>query len=492
MFNPNIYTVARLENFDVQNNDILNRAKDGFYLKITIVADKAMGEWKKLNVFERVFRWIFSRLLPCAVSSTVMKCQFLTLGALHTCKCKEPAQPQQVAQPIKPQDLGDTKPQEPVQPQQVALPPPVENVPQTKFEPFQLTPRDAPLNASIFGLKVDFDPKRGFPDVNADIKQQVLDDTKSKLSELVKDNILTDKGRELLKSLRGHVDFYPIKSDSILTQKASKAFINEGEVIQTPVKMEYDEKFERLSKAPKNFFYMHSTPAPEARKCGDLMNPAIRQKYLAEMKATIKAGMEAQIASGCKIVLWNYFGMGAFLRGVIKDRKEMYELRKEIAIQFFAAFEEVLVSMSDQDRKDFKLLITGPNGKSFAEKLKEEPRDNYNAFVLGAARSKYKENLVFCPETDAFVKAQELADAMDGVDIMAHISVMNAADSAILGNHWFNGLKAPGQMHANFAIDENGHRRSSSMAFFTYLINGGFAVQKNAKCADNINQLKGI
>lgn len=491
-----IVTLAHFDNnFDVKSHQITPRARDGYFLKITTIEDKVNGEWKQLNWVERAFRWVFSHLLPCLVSSTEKKCHDYTMQALGTLKKNAPEI--STTHSNRSQVLEKSKSKSSVHSHHTSshTTKPVsthssEKVHPIVLEPSQLTPQDNPLDAALFGLKVDFDPDRGFPNVHTDTKQKILDETKAKLGELVNGKVLTDKGNELLKAFASHIDFYPIKENTILAKKPSNDFINEGEVIQTPVRMEYNEKFEKLSKAPKNLFYMHSTPAPNAKRMNNPKDPETRQKYLAEMKATIKAGMEAQVASGCKTVLWNYFGMGAFLRGVIKDRNEMYELRKEIAQQFFAAFDEVLASMPDQERKDFKLLITGPNGNSFPDELKKEPRDNYNAFILGAVNSKYKQNLVFCPETDAFVKAQEIADSQDGEDQVTSVSVMNAADQKILGNHWFNGYDTGGKMNANFAIDENGHRRSSLMAFFTYLINGGFAVEKSARCGNNVKQLK--
>lgn len=498
--------VAKHENYDdIIDHNFKKKIADGSYAKVTVVANRAKLEWKKMSLCERAFRWVFSRLLPCLVASTAKKCRSYTEAALNKYNATNhaklelivrpvPTQPKLAAQPkpVAPAVIPTEEPV-PAQPKLAAQPKPVAPavIPTEEPAPAQPLPldvQDGPLDASTFGFKVESDPKRGFPDVDIHLKQKVLDATKAKLSELVKGTELTPEGQELFDSLKSEIEFYPIQENTILAQNKSEDFINPGEVVQTPVMMEYDEKFEKLPFEPKHFFYMHSTPAPKAKGI-DIKNPAVRLDYLAKMKATVKAGMEAQIKPGCKMIIWNYFGMGAFLRGVISDRKEMYELRKEIAAEFFAAFDEVLATMPPEKQKEFKLLIAGPTGESFSPELQEEPRDNYNAFVVGATASKYKENLVFCPETDAFVKAQEIAETMKIEGKVAPVSVMNAADSKILGNHWFKGISGT-KMNANFAIDENGHRRSPKMSFFTYKVNGGFAVKKGAKCSEAVDKLK--
>src|SRR5437868_782371 len=108
---------------------------------------------------------------------------------------------------------------------------------------------------------------------------------------------LTPAGQELAPLFK-HIQFIPN------TKAKGHAFINEGDVIQTPVKMEYDENFN--PKAGKNYFLMHSTPAPNAKKYA-VSNPDNYQRYLTDMGNVMELALRAQINSGSKHILWNYF-----------------------------------------------------------------------------------------------------------------------------------------------------------------------------------------
>lgn len=463
---------------------VKDKAKQGLFLKISVIANRVKGNWIKLGFFERLFRWIFSRIIFLRVESTEKKCYDLSIQALR----------KYLPSKTRSSHSTESTPTSPSQSGSAVSPPPAQVNESPKISPMPSLPQDQPLDPSIYGLKIAYvNQNTKFPNVDSETKQLVLMKTRKALSALVTGTFdqfksLTTGGEELFKALREYIKFYPIKADSILTEMQKKEqFINPGEIAQTPVRMDYDESFIPIDPKPRNYFLMHSTPAPCGKHFGNLENDEIRKDYLAKMKATIAAGIEAQIDAGCKKVLWNYFGMGDFIRGAIKDRAKMYELRKDIAIQFFTAFDEILDSLSPERRKAFHLMITGPTGESFTPELQEEPRDNYNAFVFAAAKSRYKENIVFCPEKDAFVLAQEIVDIeYEGSDQMCPIGVINAGNSHKIGNHWYKGYNSDkSKFNANFAIDENGHRRSVSMAFFSYLIN---YIQKG-NCKENIQVL---
>merc|ERR1712196_517415 len=64
--------------------------------------------------------------------------------------------------------------------------------------------------------------------------------------------------------------------------------------------------------------------------------------------------------------------------------------------------------------------------------------------------------------------ATELTEALDPSEKggVRPVALLNGANKKLLGNHWFS-------HGARFAIDENLHRRSSSMATASLLLNGG-------------------
>jgi hypothetical protein len=259
--------------------------------------------------------------------------------------------------------------------------------------------------------------------------------------------------------------------------------------------MNYDHLFQPLTTA-KNAFMMHSTPAPNTTHVVDIHEPANQGPYLAEMEMTILRALKAQIKDDVEHVLWNYFGMGAYLRAVAKklrqaglDEKQckavMWSLRCNIAIRFVSAFDSRLEKMDADRRENFRFHLTGPTGESFPADLELEPRENYCALVEAFKHSKYQENVLFCPETDAYMKGQELADLYDlPPGQLAPVSVINAASEHLLGNKWFLGYLDDGRFNAAFAIDENAHRRSSLMALGSFLINRGFKAK--GVCSKNI------
>lgn len=348
--------------------------------------------------------------------------------------------------------------------------------------------QNLPLEAQYMGIQVI--KGTGFPDVETFKKEQVLKSTYDALKELV-DVVtleLTPKGMALLNLLKWHLWLYPIDKNLEIHERLG--FIKPGEIVQIPAKMEYEENFERY--AGKNYFYMHNIPAfnvTGSSKVFNVADPEQRTYYLENHQKIVAAALKAQTSTEAKHILWNAFGMGAFLRGALPNREEMYELRKEVAKKFVAAFDAHLNQMSLKEREGFKLYLLGPTGESFAPNLREEPLDNYNAFVLAFADSAFKEHIILCPEEDAYVKAQKLADSYELEDgQIAPVSVINAANSKLLGNHWYLGFnKERTRFNANYAIDENATRRSVIAAFLFLMINGGLEAKGN--CAENIARI---
>ncbi len=324
----------------------------------------------------------------------------------------------------------------------------------------------------------------GFPLVSDQVRDRARAATVNAMKAHLKNGCIKE-GDEFFPLLQ-HVKFYrgPAYSPPIPQEAAAAAaheqdeseeeqdLIPQGMTIQTPIRMDYDEKFEE--KKGRNAFLMHSTPAPDPRWI-DISKEKNKSTYLHTMEKIAYGAFQAQIASGAKKIIWNYFGMGAFLRNMEGDyilpEKKMGKLRNEIAERLVNAFTRVM--REAVDNQGIELFLAGPTGESFEEHLKQEPGDNYAAFVKAFEHCPFASHVTLCPETDAFIKGQELAD---GYEILspgkvAPVSVINAADPALLGNHWFEGFKSKGRYNARFAIDENGHRRSELMAAMSSHVN---------------------
>lgn len=332
-------------------------------------------------------------------------------------------------------------------------------------------------------IKVEEGP--GFPNVDTNKKNEVLQETKKKLESYINTTTcaLTDEGKGFIQLFK-YIKFVGEASNK------GQPFIRPGDIIQTPVKMDYDNEFKAYGS--KNLFYMHSTPALEARRLlrGEIAGGSEYKKYLDDMEVVIGKALQAQIDSGAEHILWNYFGMGAFLRHVYSDSEEMLKLRSDVADRFVAAFDTVFASVGENKRGKITFYLTGPTGESFSDELKQEPQDNYTTFCRAFQSSKFQKNIIICPETDAFYRGQQIADRYKVDDgEVAPVSVINAADSARLGNKWYHGFRpnTTTQFNANFAIDENAHRRSPLMALTSFLINGGYDAV--GKCSSNIERL---
>lgn len=162
------------------------------------------------------------------------------------------------------------------------------------------------------------------------------------------------------------------------------------------------------------------------------------------------------------------FGMGAFLRNLWKldsqfsrdhrHGKQLLDLRWALAARFI----EALCKAASASRVGVVHLCLFTSGRG------DETDANTFAFlsaVLRAVKSRQLNSraVQILLHADALGIAQNLADE-------GKITVLvNGANRALLGNHWFSD-------GARMAIDENLHRRSWRMAATAYILNGGAQV----------------
>jgi len=152
------------------------------------------------------------------------------------------------------------------------------------------------------------------------------------------------------------------------------------------------------------------------------------------------------------------FGMGAFLRhlGQLDQRflayEEMQRLRRRVARMFLKVLAEatpgathVHLCLMFQDAE------TQCNADAFLRALVEPAGD--------ASVARLRSRLTIYPEGDCLHLAHILAEKSD------HVMLVNGANRALIGNHWFAG-------RARLAIDENLHRRSWRMSSMAYVLNG--------------------
>jgi len=185
-------------------------------------------------------------------------------------------------------------------------------------------------------------------------------------------------------------------------------------------------------------------------------NTLDEDKYLTDMGKVFRLMLSAQDQIGAQESVWFPFGMGAFLRnlpkndGTYSDHTKLDALRKKIAAQFmeqalkFPAMNiHLCLPVNHQD-------------------LTCEMSRNYSAFMQ-AYKENTPSNIEIHENVDAASLAQHLANESK---VPYSVSLANGANRNLIGNHWFG-------WGAKQAIDENIHRRSSWLAIFAFLLNGG-------------------
>jgi len=176
------------------------------------------------------------------------------------------------------------------------------------------------------------------------------------------------------------------------------------------------------------------------------------EQYLVAMQRILENIMAVCSHLGVEHLILFPFGMGALLRHLdlvdtrYEDVSVLQRLRRQIGRRFVQALEGA--------RADFQVHFC-------VSSCAEEAVRNQDAFIrafMGASPD-LKKRVTFYPEADVMQMATDLA--ADSKDVL----VVNGANRQLLGNHWFgNGARQ--------AIDENLHRRSSSMAAVSYILNG--------------------
>lgn len=196
----------------------------------------------------------------------------------------------------------------------------------------------------------------------------------------------------------------------------------------------------------------------------------------------------------CRDLVWFPFGMGAFLRNLhendawySKDHKNgqlLVELRHALAQRFVSSVEKtadltlnrrlhICVSPTERGNEE-----RDANAAAFLKAIREALR----ASAAGRSRRSMTATAwVVHVHGDSLSVVQELANQGRSV------ALVNGANRNLIGNHWFaNG--------ARFAIDENLHRRSWSMAALAYMLNDGARVQSPCSSdvlADRVRRMGG-
>lgn len=172
------------------------------------------------------------------------------------------------------------------------------------------------------------------------------------------------------------------------------------------------------------------------------------------------------------------FGMGAFLRHLgqndsrYNDTRNMKKLRLRIAEAFLDAVAMVCLGVSGKKskRRRASVGVHGPARVHLCLVVSNpESVENHNCFLEAAAeRAKVlpqlRTVLLLRRNVDSLQLAHDLSSALWQHVVLPKVAVLNGASRKLIGNHWF-------QSGARSAIDENLHRRSSSMARAALLLN---------------------
>lgn len=319
-------------------------------------------------------------------------------------------------------------------------------------------PPEKPLDATQFGLKCL--AGRKFPQLPAETKQKAVNETVAGLEKM--------KGEKIPQAFAPYLWAlkYIVATELPSNQGAKGRFFPLRDVLQTPILLNRNEFFEPIES--KNYFFMHSSVAP---KWTDYKGD--KEQYLQDMEEGYYLTIKAQLLSKAQHLFSNYWGMGAFIRHAYQGSK-MIEFRQEVAKRLVKAYCRAFDGVKGERAEPFTFYLGGPTGVSLPSEFEAEPRENYNAFVLAFSEcdSKYTKNVVLCPETDIFVKAQEISDTYvckEGE--MAPVSALNASDSRRLGNHWYVFKREGKKPNAEFAIEENVFRRSLISAWIAEKLN---------------------
>ncbi|CAE8602611.1 unnamed protein product, partial [Polarella glacialis] len=224
--------------------------------------------------------------------------------------------------------------------------------------------------------------------------------------------------------------------------------------------------------------------------------------YIGDMSRLWRQALLAMAHLGVDDAIFFPFGMGAFLRhlnlndDIYEDPKRVRALKRRIADELLAAIADLCVVRPDAGGvrradvvKDATKAVptasssssspstnTGRNPMSAGPArvhlclvcVNPESVENHNCFVEAAA-----ELAKTCPGLAQVVLIRRNVDSLElarhlsrsnGNKLALKVGLLNGANRKLCGNHWFQG-------GARFAIDENLHRRSASMARAALLLN---------------------
>lgn len=192
------------------------------------------------------------------------------------------------------------------------------------------------------------------------------------------------------------------------------------------------------------------------------------------------------------------FGMGAFLRHLgqndsrYNDPVAMRKLRRRIADELMKAIVDLCIGGPTAAGKSAPKAAAPPKAPPKGAKAASSagaagvPRgpvhvhlclvvanaesvENHNSFVEAAAEASrscrgLQDVLRLRRNVDTLQLAHDLVAQGEGAEKSLKVAILNGANRELVGNHWF-------EDGARFAIDENLHRRSASLARAALLLN---------------------
>mmetsp|Transcript_13523 Transcript_13523/g.36495 ORF Transcript_13523/g.36495 Transcript_13523/m.36495 type:complete len:521 (-) Transcript_13523:67-1629(-) len=213
--------------------------------------------------------------------------------------------------------------------------------------------------------------------------------------------------------------------------------------------------------------------------------------YITDMGRIWRNALVSMASLGVEDAIFFPLGMGAFLRNLSKcdrkyfDEERMTQLRRKVADQLMTAIGELSFSHATGKSPGAAGRARGPKRVHLCLMLGtgEEGVQNHNCFLQAAAASLqewplFMEVLKLHLNVDSLQFAHNLA-TQHGAEKVLKVGVLNGANKKLIGNHWF-------QDGARFAIDENLHRRSASMARTSLLLN--FDVEPRPRHAEQLIQ----
>uniref|UniRef100_A0A7S4V065 Uncharacterized protein n=2 Tax=Alexandrium monilatum TaxID=311494 RepID=A0A7S4V065_9DINO len=214
-------------------------------------------------------------------------------------------------------------------------------------------------------------------------------------------------------------------------------------------------------------------------------------RYVADMARLWRASLIAmgRLEVGEAIVF--PFGMGAFLRHLgqndsrYNDPRAMRKLRRRVADELMNAIVDLCCGGAAPASRAAQRAAAKvqPPVKAVAAKARPGPAhvhlclvcanaesvENHNCFVEAAASAfrvcqGLSEVLRLRRNVDTLQLAHDLIGQDGGGERSLKVGILNGANRELVGNHWF-------EDGARFAIDENLHRRSASLARAALLLN---------------------